>query len=185
MVIPPQAKKVFQGVQFAVWQWEQEMFDGSTETFEAIERGDSAMVIAIHEGEIIINHEEHPGRPPFLSLPGGFLEQGEDHLLGAQRELLEETGLVSDDWSLFRDFSHGSRINWHTHCFIARNCRKVAEQHLDVGEKVDVQAYTFEEFLAILRRDDFRNRDVSLAVLKMGPEDLAAFQRSLFTKQDL
>ena len=33
MKLPEQAKKVFDGEIFDVYQWDQEMYDGSTETF--------------------------------------------------------------------------------------------------------------------------------------------------------
>lgn len=36
MKLPPQAKKVFTGQIFDVYQWEQEMYDGSFETFEML-----------------------------------------------------------------------------------------------------------------------------------------------------
>ena len=38
-------------------------------------------------------HEEQPGRAPFVTFPGGRKASiGEDPLLAAQREFLEETG---------------------------------------------------------------------------------------------
>jgi ADP-ribose pyrophosphatase len=33
-----------------------------------------------------------------LAVPGGFLEEGENPLAGAQRELQEETGCAADHW---------------------------------------------------------------------------------------
>ena len=52
---PPQAKRVFKGMIFDVYQWEQEMYDGSTHTFEKIIRPDTVLVIPVTEdGKIII-----------------------------------------------------------------------------------------------------------------------------------
>ena len=36
MKVPKQAKRVFKGVIFDVYQWEQEMFDGTKEIFEKL-----------------------------------------------------------------------------------------------------------------------------------------------------
>ncbi len=38
MKIPPNAKRVFKGIIFDVYQWQQKMFDGSKETFEMLKR---------------------------------------------------------------------------------------------------------------------------------------------------
>lgn len=46
-VIPEQAELKFHGVIFDVYQWPQEMFDGSTETFEMLRRADTVKIIAI------------------------------------------------------------------------------------------------------------------------------------------
>lgn len=45
MKIPEDAKLVFKGVIFDVYQWEQEMFDGTYETFEAIKRVGTVQII--------------------------------------------------------------------------------------------------------------------------------------------
>ncbi len=46
-VIPEQAELKFRGVIFDVYQWPQEMFDGSVETFEMLRRADTVKIIAI------------------------------------------------------------------------------------------------------------------------------------------
>ena len=56
--IPEHAKKVFEGVLFDVYQWEQECFDGSHATFEAVERLGSVNVIPVVGDKILINDEE-------------------------------------------------------------------------------------------------------------------------------
>ena len=55
--IPADAKRVFEGVIFDVYQWQQKMFDGSTETFEVLKRPDSVEVIAIKDGKMVVIHE--------------------------------------------------------------------------------------------------------------------------------
>ena len=42
------------------------------------------------------------------------------------------------------------RLEYYTYIYIARNCRKVAEQRLDNGEKIDLVEGTFEEFVAAM-----------------------------------
>jgi ADP-ribose pyrophosphatase len=97
--IPPNAKKVFTGIISDIYQWEQELFDGTTTTFERIRFKDGAFVIATVGEKVIITHQEQPAHTPFIGLPGGgFDTYDEDPLECAKRELLEETGYVSDHW---------------------------------------------------------------------------------------
>lgn len=59
---------MFKGVIFDVYQWEQEMFDGTTQTFEKLKRPDTIMVIPVTEdGKIILTEQEQPGKKPFIS----------------------------------------------------------------------------------------------------------------------
>ena len=157
MKIPQRAKKVFEGVIFDVWHWEQEMFDGTTKTFEALTRPDTAVIIPLIGDKMYIQNEEQPGMPPELGFPAGRFDPGEsDPLLVAKRELLEETGYTSDDFILFRSFPSEGKIISTVHIVVARNVYKVSEPSLDGGEKIhDTKLVTFDEFLELATDQKF------------------------------
>ncbi len=154
--IPPHATRVFKGVIFDVYQWEQELFDGTTTTFEALRRPDTVMVIALDGEDVLYTQEEQPGKPLFLSLFGGRREEGETALEAAKRELREESGLVSEDWEHLRDDPFPGKIDWTVSFFIARGCRQVGTPMLDGGEKITVLRAPLATFIkTVLPRDDF------------------------------
>lgn len=170
--IPDNAKKVFEGVIFDVYHWEQELFDGSTATFEAVKRIDTNSVVTVIDNKILITREEQPSKPPFLGLPGGRIERGEDALSAAKRELLEETGYEAKEWVHWftEDSSKTSKIEWNTFYFIAKSSTKKSEPNLDGGEKIEVELITFEQFIE--RRKEFCsiNSDL-LAILEKAAQD--------------
>jgi ADP-ribose pyrophosphatase len=149
--MPADAKLVFKGKLFDVYQWEQEMYDGSFQTFEKLKRADTAIVIAVTEDKkILITEQEQPGKEAFLGFPGGRLEEGEDVLVGAQRELEEETGYVSEDWSLLNAIHPLTKIDWVLYFLVAKNSKKQVEQHLDTGEKIKLRFVEFDELIDLL-----------------------------------
>ena len=91
--IPDHAKVVFKGVMFDVYQWEQELFDGSKTTFEKLKRPDTVVTFPIlPDGKILLTKQEQSGKEPFIGATGGRVDEGEDILDAAKRELMEETG---------------------------------------------------------------------------------------------
>jgi len=91
-------KRVFKGLIFEVYQWEQKMFDSSFQTFEMVKRPHTLEIIAIKDGKILMAKQEQPGMPgPIFTLFGGRAEKGESELAGQRRELLEEAGLESSE----------------------------------------------------------------------------------------
>lgn len=154
--IPSNAKNVFKGILFDVYQWEQELFDGSTTTFEMLERQPMADVIAVTpEEKILVLRERQPGTDWFPSLPGGHIERGEDPLLGVQRELLEETGYTAETWKHLWTYTHHGKIYCPIHVYVARHCQKIQELTLDGGEEIEVHSYSFEDFLSLCRDPRF------------------------------
>ena len=185
MKIPPQAERVFEGVIFDVYQWQQEMFDGSKQTFERLRRPGTVVVIPVVGEKILLSREEQPGMKEVSTLLGGRIEEGEEPLNAAKRELLEESGYASDDWELWRTYEPISKMDWQIFVFIARNCKKVAEQKLDAGEKITVEELTFDQFVEKVVDKDFSETEISNEVYRMRAEgQLEKFKEVLFKESN-
>lgn len=158
--LPKNAKRVFKGIIFDVYQWEQEMLDGSKATFEAISRPPTVDVITIVGDKILLNKEEQPFLGEFVDVQGGICDENEEPLFTAKRELLEETGYESNTWELY--YSHPyivKKLLWGHYIYVAKNAKKVTGQNLDNGgEKIEPLLVTFDEFLEIAEKKEFRNK---------------------------
>lgn len=181
MKIPPFARRVFQGKIFDVYHWSQKMFDGTTQTFEMLKRPNTIEVIATQGNKIFLSKQSQPNKHDFYSLFGGRAEKGEEPLATAKRELLEESGLTSDDWELLKIYEPVHKIEWQIYVYIARNCKKVAEPNLDAGEKIETVTCTFDEFLQIVDSDNYWGTAVALDLLRLqqDPQKLEDFRQKL------
>lgn len=183
--IPPEAKRVFNGVIFEVWQWQQKMYDGTFKTFEKLKRADTSDAIAIVGDKILIEIQEQPHKgAPFISLPGGRAEIGEDPQIAAQRELIEETGYVTSQWSLLQMIEPSGLMAWKMYTFIARDCEKKQAPNLDSGEKIETQLISFEDLLDLGENPKFRGRHLVPLLLKAkyDPQAREKFHKLLFGK---
>ncbi len=146
-LVPDSAKLVFKGILFDTYQWQQEMFDGSFQTFEMLRRPDTALVIAIDNGTIVLLNEEQPGGIVQKGrLPGGRIEPGEDPLEAAKREVVEELGETYEKWALLEVKQPAIKIEWFRYVYVAVN--KISEQPTahEAGEKIEIKRVSFDEF---------------------------------------
>jgi ADP-ribose pyrophosphatase len=183
--LPRNAKKVFTGTIFDVWQWQQKMFDGSATTFEMLQRPDTVQVIPIVGDKILIGFQQQPQfRKWFPSLPGGRCDAGKNPLSAAKRELLEETGYQSSHWILWRQQRPVHKIIWTIHTYIAHNCIKKQYPHLDVGEKIKLRLITFDQFLKLADNPYFDEKGLSAILVRtrLDPKFRKLFRAKLFKK---
>ncbi len=181
--LPSTAKKVFSGVLFDVYQWEQEQFDGTTITFEKLFRNDTVGVIAItQDNKFILTKQEQPGMKPFIGTAGGIVDDNEQPFEAAKRELLEETGYASTNWVLYNAIQPTTKIDWAIFIFIARGAEKIAELRPDAGERVEVLEASFDEFLEIVKREDFRDKELALKIFRTitEPNGIEHLKKQLF-----
>lgn len=160
-------KKVFQGTIFSVWQWEQELYDGSTKTFEKIERADSAWVIGVlPDKRILLIWDEQPQREGVLTPAGGQVEKDEDPADGAAREFLEETGYRIG--SLAPWFTHKpfGKVIYTSHMFIGKNIEKVSEPQQSAGERTEIRLFTFDELLLLGQNVQLRDSQLRITLLE-------------------
>lgn len=146
VTIPTEAKRVFQGTIFDVYQWEQALFDGTTVTFEMLKRPDTVEIIAVKDGKIVLLKEEQPRRKPYFGMPGGrHDEETETEHEAAKRELREETGFVCATWRLLAVVQPQRKIDWLIYTFLATDVVSEESPQLDAGEKIDVSLLSFDE----------------------------------------
>jgi len=171
--IPDDAKKVFKGVMFDVYQWEQELFDGTKTTFEKLKRPDTVVVFAVlPDGKILLTKQEQPGKDSFIGATGGRVDEGEDILTAAKRELLEESGYEASEFVLWDAQHPTSKIDWVVYTFVAKGLKKVSDIHLDAGEKIKLKSVTLDELIEIGITERFSEKEIipKLYEAKLYPE---------------
>ncbi len=181
--MPENARRVFTGKIFDTYQWDQKMYDGSFETFEKLKRPDTAIVFPVlPDGRILLSRQEQPGKKPFISGLGGRMEEGEDVIMAAARELREESGYAATEWALWKAQQPISKVDWAVYILVAYGAHKVSDQNLDAGEKVDLMTVTFDEFLQLVRNPIFAEFEIALDMYE-ALLDPAAYQKlkALFT----
>lgn len=179
---PQNAKKVFEGVIYDVYQWPQKLYDGTTTTYERINRQNTVSVLGITKNQqILLIEEEQPHRPKHISLMAGKVDPGESPQTAAERELMEETGYKSEIMEPWFEYEPDLNIDWTVFVYIARNIEKVAEQNLEGGEKITPKLFSFDKFIEFALTDDFKATQIKIKVLeaKLDPEKMAAFKKLL------
>lgn len=132
-------------VDFCVHQVELE--DGKTASREVVHHHGGVSVVALDErGRLLLVRQfRFAAGKELLEIPAGKLEQGEDPMAAAARELEEETGYQAESLELLTEM-----IPTPGYCteviriYLARGLRR-GRQHLDPGEFLSVEAVDFAQ----------------------------------------
>lgn len=86
-----------------------------------------------------------------VEVPAGYIEPGEDPFQAALRELEEETGYRGSELVLIKDYYQDQGcMQAFNHAFIAWECEKRTDQHLDFDEHIQYFEATYEEVLELV-----------------------------------
>ncbi len=92
-----------------------------------------------------------------LAPVGGYLNPGEDPLIAAKRELLEETGYEAPHWEKLGEFVvDGNRGNGVAHLFLARDAHQVQPPKGDDLEAQTLLTLSRAEVEAAVQRGAFK-----------------------------
>ncbi|MCA8961842.1 MAG: NUDIX hydrolase [Planctomycetes bacterium] len=117
---------------------------GTEHSYYVIEAPDWVNVIAVTTDEQIVLIRQHRAGTGHatLEIPGGMVDPGETPLEAARRELSEETGFVSDDWTELGRVSPNPAIQSNScFTFLARDARRAGPQQLDGTEDIAVELH--------------------------------------------
>ena len=108
--------------------------------YYVVENQDAVMVLPLDPDNNIVIKSEYrlPVNQVLFELPAGAVEDTDKDILGAaKRELLEETGFVSENWMyLGETFDCPDRCSGVLHLFIAIDVERKESQHLDKTEEI-------------------------------------------------
>ena len=111
-------------------------------------------IIAItNEGDFLIEEQYRHGigRVCF-ELCAGIIEKGESPLESAKRELLEETGYVSNEWVAYGECSpNASGCNNCCYTFIATNIQKIADPQLEKTEDIAIHLFNEKQLKEVMQ----------------------------------
>ena len=146
--------------------------DGTKKRSEQIlkqkRNGDAVVIIPVTEQNrfvVIIESRPVMDEEVAVSFPAGMVDRDEPYEAAALRELEEETGYTSDqlielEWHYQDQGCSKAKIK----TYVAINCRKVKEQHLDEGERISAIEVTEDE-LDELNKTEFKDANTKIAYL--------------------
>ena len=128
---------------------------GQEHEFFVIEAPDWVNIVAVtDEGEVLlIRQYRHGTGVETIEIPGGVIDPGETPLEAARRELLEETGYISDDWTCIGEVVPNPAIQNNTcYTFLASSARRREEPSFDTTEYIVTLSVPVEDIPGIVSK---------------------------------
>ncbi len=136
------SEKVYDG---AIWDVIREKFDyrGVPLVRDYVDHPGAVSIVALNERDeiMMIRQYRHAIRAMDWEIPAGLLDiPGEDPLVCAKRELVEEADLVADHWThLTRLNTTPGGSNESTHIFRATGLSESTHEYIRTGEEADLE----------------------------------------------
>ena len=119
-----------------------------------LEYGTWVTIVALTKQQevLLIKQYRHGAQKIIWELPGGAVDEGEEPITAAKRELLEETGYSSDNIIEIGKVSPNPASHTNLmYAYVALDAKKVGSQALDEIEEIEVYPIPLDEAILMVR----------------------------------
>lgn len=114
---------------------------------------------------LMVKQWRHGLKDLSIEFPGGVIDEGEDELTAAKRELQEETGYKAKKFTKLGSLNPNPALNTNkVHIFLADDLEKVGNQELDHDEFINVMELPIEEVIEGIGTPQFPHAIMGTAV---------------------
>jgi ADP-ribose pyrophosphatase len=159
-------KKIFKGKILGLSVYEG-IIEGRKVKREMIEHRGAAAMLAFDENNKVILVKQHRFPHGYvLEIPAGTLENGEEPLKCAFRELEEETGYRAKKMTPLIIYYPSIGYNTEViHCFVASGLKKISDLSLDDDEILSVVKIDLKKLLGLIKAGKIQDSKTICAVL--------------------
>lgn len=162
-----ETKRVFDGF-LKIDKLEIELPNGEKIQRELVYKKDATAIIAIDENDNVLLTKQPRvgnGKLESVEIPAGLIEVNEEPLVAAKRELLEETGYASENWTeLTHFYPDPACCCSRTFLFLAQGAKKVSELNLDPDEFLEAFSMKRQELEKMLQEGKIYDVNTLLAL---------------------
>ncbi len=107
---------------------------------------------------ILVNQHRFGTEKLTLEIPGGMVDEGEDPMVAAIRELSEETGYTSADViEIGKVEPNPALMSNYTYSYLALNARQTDEQKLDGMEDIEILKRHIDEIPLLIEKGEIQH----------------------------
>lgn len=168
-------KEVFKGHLISVETHRVQLIDGREADREIILHGPAVGILATQEDKILLERQYRKGiEKAIVEIPAGLVEQDEDWLLAAQRELEEETHFKAEEWVKLDGFySSPGFLDEYLQLYRARDLSLVENPRpADSDEHIEVLWMTLPEAKQAIKEGEIADAKTLYAVKEWELEKL-------------
>lgn len=158
----------FDGVRFNVVQKVYQREDGKTYVRDCVNPGEAAVVLPIDENDnvVFVRQLREAIGEMSLELPAGMVDEGEEPIATAKRELEEETGLIANEIKhLLSVYPSSGYTSERIHIFYAKDFTN-GTQKFDDNENIEsIERIPLKKCLELVKENYFKHASQNIAIL--------------------
>lgn len=161
-------RSVYQGKLMEVFEDEVIKPDGKEGTYSTVRLQDGAGILALDDDGFcyLVKEFRYAFGREDVEIVGGAIDEGEEPLEAARRELREELGIEAEEWTeMGRMYHSTSLVNSSSTLFLAQNL-SFTEKDEDSGEQLETVKMPFVEAVEKALTGDFTHATSCVLILR-------------------